>query len=80
MAAFSPELRFCELYDLAVFPLGGSWAVLVARWEGPITVGTLGFLRTVSPCWAIVLVDTGAARAAAGKPSAPHRVAVPLAA
>ena len=80
MAAYSPELRFRELYNLAVLPLRGSWAVLVARWEGPMTVGALGFLRTVSPRWAIVLVDTGAAHAAAGKPSAPRRVAVPLAA
>jgi len=80
MAAYSLELRFRELYDLAVLPLRGSWAVLVARWEGSMAVGALGFLRTVSPCRAIVLVDTGAARAAAGEPSAPHRVAVPLAA
>ena len=80
MAAYSPELRFRELYNLAVLPLRGSWAVLMARWEGPMTVSTLGFLSTVSPHWAIMLVDMGAAHATAGKPSAPHWVAVPLAA
>lgn len=80
MVAYSPELRFCELHNLAILPLRGSWAVLMARWEGPMTVSALGFLSTVSPHWAIMLVDMGAAHAAAGKPSAPHWVAVPLAA
>ena len=80
MVVYSPELRFHELHNLAILPLRGSWAVLMARWEGPMTVSALGFLSTVSPHWAIMLVDTGAACAAAGKPSAPHWVAVPLAA
>src|SRR5438045_8177789 len=70
MAAYSPELRFRELHNLAILPLRGSWAVLMARWERPMTVSALGFLSTVSPDWAIMLVDTGGQQTAASNPSA----------